>query len=322
MSLLEIEGLKTYFHTQRGTVKALDGVSLRLEAGETLGVVGESGCGKTVLALSILRLVPSPPGKILAGRISFNGSDLLSLSPRDMQSLRGREISLIFQEPMTSLNPVFTIGNQIKEVLKTHRLLPDSQARKEAENLLDRVGIPEAGRRLDNYPHQLSGGMRQRVMIAMALACRPKLLIADEPTTALDVTIQAQILNLIDDLKEELGSAVILITHDLGIVAETAQQVAVMYAGKVVEEAAVSRLFRNPAHPYTKGLIACLPRIDLKRDSQQLNPIPGAVPNLYELPSGCAFQERCTLVRDLCRREMPALQAIEEDHRVRCWNVS
>ncbi len=317
--LLEIEGLKTFFYTKRGIVKALDDVDLQLEAGDTLGVVGESGCGKTVLALSIMRLVPTPPGKIIAGRIIFNGADLLLLKPPEMRSIRGREISMVFQEPMTSLNPVFSIGDQVIEVLRAHHRISRQDVRERAVELLQKVGIPSPRARLKDYPHQLSGGMRQRVMIAMALACRPKLMLADEPTTALDVTIQAQILDLIDQLKGETGTSVIMITHDLGVIAETAQKIAVMYAGRIVEYTSVEQIFATPLHPYSIGLLESIPRIAIGSRDVLLNPIVGQVPSLYDLPRGCAFQERCSHSMRACLEEMPPLKSKSPGHLVRCW---
>ncbi|MDI6726805.1 MAG: ABC transporter ATP-binding protein [Smithellaceae bacterium] len=317
--LLEITGLKTFFYTKRGIVKALDGIDLALLSGDTLGIVGESGCGKTVLAQSIMRLVPTPPGRIVAGRISFNGSDLLRIKPQEMRAVRGREISMIFQEPMTSLNPVFRIGDQVGEVLWIHNKLSRRDSLDQATELLRQVGIPSPEKRIRDYPHQLSGGMRQRVMIAMALACKPKLMIADEPTTALDVTIQAQILELIDRMKEETGASVIMITHDMGVIAETARQVAIMYAGKVVESALVDQIYSSPLHPYTVGLLQSVPRFDKDSRDTMLNPISGAVPNLYQLPPGCAFQERCHEVMAMCKEEMPQLKPYGTDHLVRCW---
>jgi len=319
LPLLEIIGLKTFFYTKRGVVKALDGIDLALLPGDSLGIVGESGCGKTVLAQSIMRLVPTPPGRIVAGRINFQGADLLPLTPREMRSIRGREISMIFQEPMTSLNPVFPIGEQVGEALRVHHPLSKRESQKQATDLLRRVGIPAPEKRIRDYPHQLSGGMRQRVMIAMALACKPKLMIADEPTTALDVTIQAQILDLIDQMKGATGASVIMITHDLGVIAETAQQVAVMYAGKVVEYARVSHIYSTPLHPYTVGLLESIPGFDSETRKTLLNPISGVVPNLYELPRGCAFQERCPEAMGVCREEMPLLKRNGADHLVRCW---
>jgi len=319
--LLEIKNLKTIFSTARGIIKAVDGVSLMLNAGETLGIVGESGCGKTMLALSVMRLIPSS-GQISEGRVLFDGQDLLSLTEEEMREKRGRDIAMIFQEPMTSLNPVLRIGEQIAEAIRLHQHVPAKEALSLSVKLLDEVGIPEPERRVRDYPHQLSGGMRQRVMIAMAMSCRPKLLLADEPTTALDVTIQAQILNLISDLKDKNNMAVILITHDLGVVAEAAQKVAVMYAGKVVETTDVGKLFDRPLHPYTRGLIESRPSgcADLGADGEAyLKTIPGTVPSLYDLPSGCPFSERCSLVMDECRVREPELKEIEEGHLVSCF---
>jgi peptide/nickel transport system ATP-binding protein/oligopeptide transport system ATP-binding protein len=319
--LLEIQNLKTVFSTERGVIRAVDGVSLTLGAGETLGVVGESGCGKTMLALSIMRLIPAN-GQIAGGRVLFNGQDLLTLPEETMREKRGRDIAMIFQEPMTSLNPVLRIGEQIAEAIRLHQHVPDREAQALSVKLLGEVGIPEPERRVKDYPHQLSGGMRQRVMIAMAMSCRPRLLLADEPTTALDVTIQAQILNLISGLKEKNNMAVILITHDLGVVAEAAQKVAVMYAGKIVETAAVEKLFARPLHPYTRGLIESRPSgcVDAQSAGEAyLKTIPGAVPSLYALPSGCRFSERCALVEEACRVREPELTEIEEGHFVACF---
>ncbi len=314
--VLDIRGLTTFFHTRKGTLRAVDGVDLAVDAGETLGVVGESGCGKSVMALSVLRLIPEPPGEIRAGAVLLHGRNLLALSRREMSGIRGNRISMIFQEPMTSLNPVYTIGAQLQEVLRRHRGMRRAAARAEAADMLNLVGIPDPAARLDDYPHQISGGMRQRVMIAMALCCRPDVMIADEPTTALDVTIQAQILALIRRLKEEIGMAVILITHDLGVIAETARRVAVMYAGKVVEQAAVGDLFGRPMHPYTVGLLMSLPRIGGK--SGRLTPIPGVVPSLSDLPPGCAFQARCSRARERCRTTVPPLEEKRAAHLCRC----
>ncbi len=315
--LLEITGLCTQFTTRRGIVKAVDGVDLTLNPGETLGVVGESGCGKSVMALSILRLIPGSQGSIAAGSILFGGKDLVRMPESELRRIRGNRISMVFQEPMTSLNPVYTVGFQIEEVLKKHRGMDRRAARHKAAEMLAMVGIPDPPTRLANYPHQMSGGMRQRVMIAMALSCHPQILIADEPTTALDVTIQAQILDLMGRLKEEIGMAVMLITHDLGVVAETCQRVLVMYAGKIVEQAAVEELFTMPGHPYTVGLFQSLPRMG--RGPGKLTPIPGTVPSLLRLPLGCPFQDRCHKVRERCRREAPPWQENRPGHRIRCW---
>jgi oligopeptide/dipeptide ABC transporter ATP-binding protein len=317
MNLLEVKGLKTWFDTDRGTVKAVDGVSLSIRPGETLGIVGESGCGKSVTSLSIMRLLPRPAGRVAGGQILFRGRNLLDLSEREMRSVRGNEISMIFQEPMTSLNPVFTIGRQIMEPLMLHQGLDREAALDRSVEMLRVVGIPNAERRAREYPHQLSGGQRQRAMIAMALACKPSLLIADEPTTALDVTVQAQILGLMNDLKKAFDSAVMLITHDLGVIAQTAQRVVVMYAGRVVEEADVVPLFGRPLHPYTQGLLRSIPRLD--EDRERLDVIPGVVPNPLDFPEGCRFHNRCRHCFDLCRSKEPPLFLIEGNRRCRCW---
>jgi peptide/nickel transport system ATP-binding protein len=314
--LLRVEGLKTYFFTDTATVRAVDGVSFEVNAGETLAVVGESGSGKSVTALSILRLVAEPPGRIVEGRIAFKGRDLLGLSASEMRAIRGKEISMIFQEPMTSLNPVYSVGEQIIETLVLHEHLTRKAARERAVEMLERVGIPAARQRIDEYPHQLSGGMRQRVMIAMALACRPAILIADEPTTALDVTIQAQILELLKELQREMGMAVILITHDLGVVAETADRVAVMYAGQVVEYAEVRAIFRQPLHPYTAGLQASLPKLGIVQD--RLRVISGTVPNPANFPRGCRFHPRCPVMISRCLED-PTLEGYLPNHLSRCW---
>jgi peptide/nickel transport system ATP-binding protein/oligopeptide transport system ATP-binding protein len=314
--VLRIIGLETQFRTRRGVVTAVDGLELEIHPGETFGLVGESGCGKSVTALSILRLLPRPAGRIAAGRILFDGRDLAALSEADIRRIRGNRISTIFQEPMTSLNPVYPIGFQIEEVLRRHRGMHRADARAEAARMLGLVGMPEPAARRDDYPHQLSGGMRQRAMIAMALACRPALMIADEPTTALDVTIQAQILDLIARLKAEFGMAVLLITHDLGVVAEICRNVAVMYAGAVVERAGVDDLFQRPAHPYTVGLFGSLPRAGGRGGG--LTPIPGTVPSLADLPAGCAFQERCFRRHAACGAP-PPWRLIGPGHHARCW---
>lgn len=317
--LLKIRNLHTYFFTDEGVAKAVDGVDLELEERGTLGLVGESGCGKSVTALSIMRLIPDPPGKIVQGEVIFNGVNLLSLSEREMRKVRGRSISMIFQEPMTSLNPVFQIGDQISEVLRLHEGLSKKEAWNRSIEMLKMVGIPSPERRVAEYPHQLSGGMRQRAMIAMALACRPKLMIADEPTTALDVTIQAQILELINRLQKETGMAVILITHNLGVIAETAEKVAVMYAGRIVEYAPVRPLFLRPRHPYTQGLLKSIPRLDEGHGrKQRLEAIPGLVPSLLDLPPGCKFSNRCKYFFERCQEE-PKLKEVETGHFVRCW---
>jgi len=319
--LLEIEDLRTYFFTADGIVRAVDGVSYSVRAGETLAVVGESGCGKSVTAMSILRLLPSPPARIVSGAIRFQGRDLLAASEEEMRAIRGNEISMIFQEPMTSLNPVLTVGRQIAETLALHQGLSDDAAAARAVEMLDLVRIPEPARRAKEFPHQLSGGMRQRVMIAMALACNPKLLIADEPTTALDVTIQAQILDLMLELKRKIGAAIVLITHDLGVVAETAQRVVVMYAGRKVEEASVEALFDRPRHPYTLGLMGSIPRLGSAENDERprLVEIPGIVPRLTKPIPGCAFAERCTYAKDRCRTESPTLEEKVPGHFAACW---
>ena len=319
--LLDIRGLRTQFFTDDGLARAVDGVSYSLEKGETVGVVGESGCGKSVTALSVLRLIPDPPGKIVDGEIIFEGTDLLGLSAADMRRIRGNDISMIFQEPMTSLNPVFTIGNQITEAVRLHQGLNKRQALDKAIEALRLVGIPVPERRVHEYPHQLSGGMRQRAMIAMALSCNPKVLIADEPTTALDVTIEAQILDLMRTLQEELGTAIIMITHDLGVIAEMARKVVVMYAGKVVEQAPVERIFASPNHPYTQGLLQSLPRVDKDASGakQRLQEIPGIVPSLLNLPTGCKFASRCPSVMPQCEEREPSLEQVAADHYSACW---
>ena len=319
--LLEVDDLKTYFYTRDGIVRAVDGVSFMVFPGETLAVVGESGCGKSVTSLSILRLIAAPPGKIVNGRLMFQGRDLLGLTEDEMRKVRGNEISMIFQEPMTSLNPVLTIGRQIAEALVLHRGMKRKAALERAVEMLTLVNIPEAARRIEQYPHQLSGGMRQRVMIAMALACNPRLLIADEPTTALDVTIQAQILDLMRGLKEKTGAAIVLITHDLGVVAEMAQRVVVMYAGRKVEEAAVDDLFAHPRHPYTEGLLKSIPRLEHAQAAAHLPlaEIPGMVPSLKEEIAGCLFAPRCGYATERCRREYPPLEEKAPGHFAACW---
>ena len=318
--LLAVEDLKTYFFTRDGVVRAVDGVSFSVARGETLAIVGESGCGKSVTSLSILRLIASPPGRTVGGRALFEGRDLLQLPLAEMREIRGDAISMIFQEPMTSLNPVLTIGRQIAEVLRLHRGLAREAAWDRALDMLRLVRIPEAERRIHQYPHQLSGGMRQRVMIAMALACEPRLLIADEPTTALDVTIQAQILDLMRELKSRTGAAIVLITHDLGVVAEMAQRVVVMYAGRKVEEAAVIDLFAHPRHPYTRGLLDSMPRLREHDRARRLAEIPGTVPSLTEPIAGCTFAPRCPLASDRCRSEYPPLEQKAPGHIAACWH--
>jgi len=320
--LLTIRDLNTYFFTDDGIAKAVDGVDLELEEGGTLGVVGESGCGKSVTALSIMRLVPDPPGKIVKGEIHFAGKNLLTLSEAEMRKIRGRSISMIFQEPMTSLNPVFQIGDQIAEVLRLHEGLSNREAWNRSVEMLRMVGIPSPERRVFEYPHQLSGGMRQRAMIAMALVCSPKLMIADEPTTALDVTIQAQILELMNRLKREKGMSVILITHNLGVIAETAKKVAVMYAGRIVEYADVRPIFATPKHPYTQGLLKSIPRLDEDHArKQKLEAIPGLVPSLLDLPPGCKFSNRCKFYFEKCAEEPPLIESAP-GHLSRCWLYS
>jgi peptide/nickel transport system ATP-binding protein len=321
--VLEVEDLRTYFYTRGGLMKAVDGVSFALKRGETLAIVGESGCGKSVTALSILRLVADPPGRIVGGSARLDGVDLIELDAAAMRAIRGNRI---FQEPMTSLNPVMTIGRQISEALVLHQALSRTAAMRRATEMLQLVGIPEPKQRIREYPHQLSGGMRQRAMIAMALACNPEILIADEPTSALDVTIQAQILDLIARLQKELGTAVILITHDLGVVAETAERVIVMYAGRKVEEAPVAALFASPLHPYTRGLLNSIPRlpsIDKRSDGasvQRLQEIPGIVPALSNLPPGCSFAPRCAFASDVCRQEYPRYEEKQGGHWAACWH--
>jgi len=319
LALLEVENLQTHFRTPDGVNRAVDGVSFHVDEGETLAIVGESGCGKSVTANSILRLIPEPPGRI-AGSIRFQGTDLLKLPDRAMRDIRGNDISMIFQEPMTSLNPVLTVGRQLGETLRLHQGLDKRAAEARAIEMLALVGIPEARRRVREYPHQMSGGMRQRVMIAMALACTPKLLIADEPTTALDVTIQAQILALMADLKRKVGAAIVLITHDLGVVAEVAERVMVMYAGRKVEEAPVGKLFRAPRHPYTQGLLGAVPKLgsSLTGVETKLAEIPGVVPSLKERIPGCVFASRCPLATDLCREIAPALESKAPAHVAAC----
>jgi len=318
LDLLDIQGLTTHFFTRSGVIKAVDNLSLRLRKGRVLGLVGESGCGKTVTALSILNLVPYP-GKIVSGKILFEGKDLLALSADEMRTIRGARIAMVFQEPMTALNPVFTVGDQIAEVLTTHQQVTKQQAMDAAIELLRSVGIPLPEKRVDEYPHQLSGGMRQRVMIAIAIACRPSLILADEPTTALDVTIQAHILELLGRIQEEMGMAMVLVTHDLGLIAERSHEVAVMYAGRIVEQAETSALFANPLHPYTIGLMESIPRPGIT-GKKRLRTIPGTVPRLYDLPKGCTFSPRCDIKTAQCETE-PYLVAVKPGHLVRCWEA-
>jgi peptide/nickel transport system ATP-binding protein len=324
-AILEVRDLHTQFNTLDGVVRAVDGVSFDVARGETLGIVGESGCGKSVTAMSILRLIPPETGRIASGSIKFEGEELTVLSEEEMKRLRGHRISMIFQEPMTSLNPVLTVGTQIAENVVRHLGVPWPKARERAFEMLDLVRIADARRRLDEYPHQLSGGMRQRVMIAMALSCDPQVLIADEPTTALDVTIQAQILDLMIELKEKTGTAIVLITHDLGVVAETTERVVVMYAGRKVEEATVEALFAEPMHPYTRGLMRAIPRLDVEADATGVRPrlqeIPGLVPILTQPIVGCAFAPRCSFATDRCRSEAPPLIEVGAGHRSACWEV-
>jgi oligopeptide/dipeptide ABC transporter ATP-binding protein len=316
--LLEVNNLKTYFYTEDGVVPAVDGVSFYIKPGESLGVVGESGCGKSVTSVSILRLVPNPPGKIMEGsEILFEGKNLLDLPEKEMRKIRGNEISMIFQEPMTSLNPVLRIGDQLKEVLMLHQGMNSEQARAKGIEMLKLVGIPRPEKVIDDFPHSLSGGMRQRVMIAMALSCNPKLLIADEPTTALDVTVQAQILELMNKLKKELNSSVMLITHNLGVVAETCDRVIVMYAGKVVEEGDIYSIFEDPKHPYTVGLLNSIPSIDER--NEKLEAIPGVVPNPLNMPKGCRFEPRCKKAMARCKEEQPEITVLGEERNVRCF---
>jgi len=316
--LLQVRGLKTYFYTETGVIKAVDALSYDLKEGETLGLVGESGCGKSVSALSLLRLIPSPPGKIIGGEVLFEGKDLLQISADEIRAIRGNRIAMIFQEPMTSLNPVLTIGLQISEALEIHRQFTKKEAREEGIKLLKMVGIPDADRRFEDYPHHFSGGMRQRVMIATALSCNPKLLIADEPTTAVDVTIQAQLLEIIKELTSRLGTAVILITHNLGVVARYVNRMAVMYAGRIVELGPATEVYGHPRHPYTIGLLASVPRLDQPR-KERLLPIEGQPPDLTDLPSGCSFYPRCSYREERCSRERPELGLLPSEHRAACW---
>ncbi len=317
-TLLEVKDLRTQFFTQDGVVNAVNGISYTLDEGETLGIVGESGCGKSVGVMSLIRLIPMPPGRVVGGEVWFEGRDLLKLDDDEIRQVRGNRIAMIFQDPMTSLNPVLTIGRQIGEALELHMGMDKQQARQRSAELLSLVGIPGAEGRLDDYPHQFSGGMRQRVMIAMGLSCDPKLLIADEPTTALDVTIQAQIVELVKKLRDEIGMAIIWITHDLGVVAGLADRMIVMYAGFIVEEAAVKELYTNPRHPYTLGLLGSLPRLDEDRP-ERLRSIEGLPPDLIDLPPGCPFYARCTYRIERCQQENPPLHAVGPQHKVACW---
>jgi oligopeptide/dipeptide ABC transporter ATP-binding protein len=318
--LLEIKDLRTYFYTYEGVVKAVDGVSYELEEGETLGLVGESGCGKSVSALSMMRLIPDPPGKIVSGEVLFEGEDILKINMDEMRHIRGAKMAMVFQEPMTSLNPVLTIERQLTETLQLHKGMGREESRRESVELLARVGIPDPGRRIKQYPHQFSGGMRQRVMIAMALSCSPRLIIADEPTTALDVTIQAQILELMKSLTSEFGVALIVITHNLGVVARYADRVNIMYAGKIIERGSAREIYANPRHPYTVGLLRSVPRLDLPRRAK-LDPIEGQPPDLIHLPAGCAFRERCRWAVEKCATDTPPLMATGDGHWSACWEA-
>jgi len=318
--LLQVDDLKVRFQTMQGLVSAVDGVSFTVGRGTNLGIVGESGCGKSVTALSLMGLVSSPPGRVEANKMIFDGRELQQLSAEEYRRIRGREMGMVFQEPMTSLNPVFTIGNQVSEAVLSHLKVSRREAREMAVAMLDRVGIPDAGRRIHDYPHQLSGGLRQRVMIAMALICKPKLLIADEPTTALDVTIQAQVLDLMQELREDMGMSMIMITHDLGVVAEVSEQVLIMYAGMVVESADVDSIFKHPLHPYTQGLLHSIPRLD--QDVSRLDAIPGMVPDMLHVPPGCRFANRCRQAMDKCHHQCPENSEPKSGHRVCCWLYS
>ena len=317
--LLEINNLRTYFYTDEGVVPAVDDVSYRILSGETMGLVGESACGKSVTSLSIMQLIQIPPGKIVSGEIFFKGENLLKKTANEMRKIRGAEISMIFQEPMTSLNPVFTVGNQISEAITLHQGVSQREADKKTVEMLELVGIPSPERRVKEFPHQMSGGMRQRVMIAMALSCNPDLLIADEPTTALDVTIQAQILELMKSLKEKLGMAILLVTHNLAVVAEMADHIAVMYSGKIVEYSISREVFKNPRHPYTGGLLISIPRLDVPRTAEPLPTIPGVVPSPYNMPKGCPFHPRCAYAKENCVQELPPLEELTPGHLVRCF---
>jgi peptide/nickel transport system ATP-binding protein len=319
--LLDVRNLQTYFLTYEGLAKAVDGASFWVDRGEAVGIVGESGCGKSVMARSILRLIPDPPGRIVGGEILFDGVNILALSEREMQKIRGNRISMIFQEPMTSLNAVLSIGEQLSEVFRLHQKSSKKEALEKSVDMLRIVGIPSPETRVFEYPFQMSGGMRQRVMIAMALACRPSIILADEPTTALDVTIQAQVLELIQELQKSLGTSMILITHDLGVIAETVRRVYVMYAGKIVEQSGVREIFNNPLHPYTQGLLASIPSLEGNQDkhTERLREIPGIVPDLCDLPKGCSFSPRCSRVKAICRIESPPMVETSARHFARCW---
>lgn len=318
-TLVEFKNLQTYFYTEDGIVKAVNDVSFQIREGETIGIVGESGCGKSVTAMSLMRLIPNPPGKIVGGDIIFDGKSVLEMTEEELMEFRGDKVSVIFQEPMTSLNPVFTVGDQISEAIILHQKLSKSDARKKAIEMINLVGIPRADKIVDSYPHELSGGMRQRIMIAMALSCNPKLLIADEPTTALDVTIQAQILDLMKNLKEKLNTSIMLITHDLGVVAEMCEYVVVMYAGKVAEESTATDIYKNPMHPYTQGLLKSKPALNQDAEEKRLYSIPGQVPNPIGMPDYCYFCDRCEKAFDKCKKAIPPLIEVEPGHKVACW---
>ncbi len=317
-TLLQVKGLRTQFFTQDGVVNAVNGISYDLAEGETLGIVGESGCGKSVGVLSVMRLIPQPPGRIVGGEVLFGGRDLLKINEAEMRQVRGNKVAMVFQDPMTSLNPVLTINQQVSEALQLHMGMDKAQARKRTIELLEMVNIPKAAERIDDYPHQFSGGMRQRVMIAMALSCNPQLLIADEPTTALDVTIQAQITDIVKRLRQEMGMAIIWITHDLGVVAGLADRVMVMYAGYIIEKADVKDLYADPRHPYTLGLLRSIPRLDAQRKSK-LTPIEGLPPDLIQMPKGCPFEARCAYAIERCKHENPQLESVAHRHQVACW---
>jgi peptide/nickel transport system ATP-binding protein/oligopeptide transport system ATP-binding protein len=318
--IIEVKNLEVQFEIRGAVLKAVDHVSFTIAPGETLGLVGESGCGKSVTASAIMRIVPQPPGRIAGGQILFDGVDLLELSEKQMRAIRGNRISMIFQEPMSSLNPVYTVGDQVAEVIQLHQKLKRREAMKKVVEVFEQVGIPEPETRVKDHPHKMSGGMRQRVMIAMALACNPRLMIADEPTTALDVTIQAQILVLMNELKEDTGASILFITHDLSVIAEMAQKVAVMYAGKMMEYATVTDLFDNPKHPYTVGLMTSVPA--LSKGRERLTTIPGVVPSLFNIPEGCPYYDRCPDAKEFCEEKLPAMAEVDKGHWVRCWNYS
>ena len=318
-TLVEFKNLQTYFYTEDGIVKAVNDVSFKIKEGETIGIVGESGCGKSVTSMSLMRLIPNPPGKIIGGDIIFDGKSVLEMTEDELMDFRGNQVSVIFQEPMTSLNPVFTVGDQIAEAIILHQKLSKADARKKAIEMINIVGIPRADKIVDSYPHELSGGMRQRIMIAMALSCNPRLLIADEPTTALDVTIQAQILDLMRNLREKLNTSIMLITHDLGVVAEMCDYVVVMYAGKVAEESTATDIYKNPMHPYTQGLLKSKPALNQDAEEKRLYSIPGQVPNPIGMPDYCYFCDRCEKAFDKCKKQIPPLTEVEPGHKVACW---